>query len=232
MEGKKPTQLQRLKYSVLRFLPGRKGLHYQRQFRRSRWMETERAFQDALMKCRDKSAVDLGANVGSFTAEIASKVFKVHAFEPDPWAFRQLEERTKDMDNVVLYNTAVGHGSGTVTLYQHPKMKSNKMLSTVSSIIDESRMVRDDSVAVKVEKIDFVEFLSRSNETFGILKIDVEGAELEILERLIDSDQLNRFEYIFCETHEPELPHLLARFDALRKHANSIASPKINLDWH
>ena len=220
------------KYNLFRFLPGRIGLHYQRQFRRTKWRKTETEFNAALEASRGKSAIDLGANIGEFTCRLAEVANKVYSFEPDPWAFQQLRERTKHLNNVILFQAAVGSGSGRVFLYQHPKYLENRMLSSVSSIVHDSRVVRDQSEVVEVDKIDFLSFLSENDENFGLLKIDVEGAEVEILEALLASDQLQRFDNIFCETHEPELPHILARFKALRARAASLQHPRINLDWH
>jgi hypothetical protein len=66
MQTKKLTSLRILKYSLFRYLPGQKGLHYQRQFRRTKWADVDKDFQVAAERCRDLrlAAVDLGANVG------------------------------------------------------------------------------------------------------------------------------------------------------------------------
>jgi len=64
-----------------------------------------------------------------------------------------------------------------------------------------------------------------------LLKIDIEGAEVPLLEALLDHPALEKVDMIFCETHENRLPALAARTEALRKRVAGLARPKINLDW-
>lgn len=234
MQAKSTNWIRTLKYSLFRFLPGQKGLHYQRQFRRTKWADVDKAFQAAAEYCQGQglAAVDLGANVGEFTSRLSEFASTVYAFEPDPWAFSELKKRTKHIKNVVLYPAAAGDEDGTVTLYRHPKRHENRLLSTVSSIREDSRIVKKNSQAIDIQKIDFVKWMQETDERFGILKIDIEGAEVELLEALLWSDEVKRFEYIFCETHEPEFPHLSTQYQRLRKRASELTTPVINLDWH
>jgi FkbM family methyltransferase len=234
MQTKKLTSLRTLKYSLFRYLPGQKGLHYQRQFRRTKWADVDKDFQVAAERCRDRglAAVDLGANVGEFTCRLSDFASTVYAFEPDPWAFSELKKRTEHISNVVLFPAAAGDQDGTVKLFRHPKHRENRLLSSVSSICEDSRIVKKDSEAVDIPKIDFVKWLKQIDEQIGILKIDIEGAEVELLEALLWSDEVNRCEYIFCETHEPEFPHLLDRYKGLKKRASALTNTKINFDWH
>lgn len=229
---KKENWLRTLRYQFLRFLPGRTGLHYQRQFRRTKWADVDQNFQLSAEACRGLAAVDLGANVGDFTCRLAQFASTVYAFEPDPWAFSELQKRTAHLANVVLIPAAAGGDEGVVRLFRHPKRHENRLLSSVSSICADSRIVKRQSQAIDVEKIDFVKWLKGSPEQFGLLKIDIEGAEVELLEALLWSDEVERFNYIFCETHEPELPHLLDRYTKLRSRAESLGHPTVNLDWH
>jgi FkbM family methyltransferase len=117
-------------------------------------------------------------------------------------------------------------------LFRHPKRRENRLLSSVSSICEDSRIVKKGSDTVEIQKIDFVKWLKQINEHIGILKIDIEGAEVELLEALLWSNEVNRCDYIFCETHEPEFPHLLDRYKRLRKRASSLTNTTINFDWH
>ena len=57
-------------------------------------------------------ALDLGANVGVYTARMAETGATVHAFEPDPDTFARLVKRVGHLPNVVLHQKAVGAGGG------------------------------------------------------------------------------------------------------------------------
>ncbi len=62
--------------------------------------------------------------------------------------------------------------------------------------------------------------------------MDVEGAEVSVLEQLYEHDLIQNFDYIFCETHELQFPDLLERTWQLRAQAEASTSAAIYLDWH
>ena len=57
-----------------------------------------------------------------------------------------------------------------------------------------------------VEVIDLIEFVQALDRRVKILKIDIEGAEFEIIEKLLDTGIYRKIDYIFCETH----PHFFS----------------------
>jgi hypothetical protein len=82
---------------------------------------------------------------------------------------------------------------------------------------------------VTVEQIDFPAFIKALPCRVAILKMDIEGAEVPILERLLDTGLIERFDYVFAETHERVIPELVERTMALRARIASLHN--INLDW-
>jgi hypothetical protein len=62
--------------------------------------------------------------------------------------------------------------------------------------------------------------------------MDIEGAEVPILESLLNSSIAERIHCIFVETHEFKVPGLLERTDALRKKISKMKQPMIYLNWH
>ena len=86
---------------------------------------------------------------------------------------------------------------------------------------------------IEVRQLDFLRYLASLDTEIGILKMDIEGAEVEILEALLTQpDLLNRICYIFAETHERIIPEHKSRVALLRERAQQIERPRINLDWH
>ena len=79
---------------------------------RKAWAEGYLTAITAMLKPGDL-AVDCGANMGVVTQRLAATGADVVAFEPDPFAFKTLEQKFAKLPNVTLINAAVGVGSGT-----------------------------------------------------------------------------------------------------------------------
>ena len=73
------------------------------------------------------------------------------------------------------------------------------MYSEASSVIADKRNLTEED-AVEVKQIDFIRYLEGLDEDVGVLKIDIEGAEVDLLESLFDRpDILARIDNIFAE---------------------------------
>jgi len=227
------SRFDRLRYSVLRHLPGRPGLRYEQKYRWSHWRETDALFAESQARTAGTIAIDLGANLGEFSRRLAKTASMVHAFEPDPWTAAKLRDNLSDLDNVAVVEAAAGAQAGVIPIYRHKDYGDDPAAYSESSTICADNDLVDPSAPVtRVEMIDFVEFVRGLDADVGIVKIDIEGAEIEVLNALLDSDVLHRIGYIFCETHELGYPGRRAEFRALRARAAEVASPVINLDWH
>jgi hypothetical protein len=62
--------------------------------------------------------------------------------------------------------------------------------------------------------------------------MDIEGAEVEILEALLASGTVDKLRHVFVETHELQFPDLLERTWQLREKVKTLKDVSINLDWH
>jgi FkbM family methyltransferase len=181
--------------------------------------------------------MDCGANVGDVTAPLAATGAEVQCFEPDPYAFDRLSKRFCDTPNVTLHNVAVGTREGTVTLHRAPNFDEKPRGASVkSTILEGGRGVgtaEEDMVEVRL--MDFIQHLEQETKRAGeiaFLKMDIEGAELEILEVM---ETKGLFEPIRCtvaETHERKFRDLRPRFKALKSRISEAYPPeKVNLDW-
>lgn len=218
------------RYNLLRRLPGKLGRYYQRKFI---GLHSLAAFEEALRRSEGKTCIDLGANVGAYTRKMALNAGRVIAFEPDPWAFAELRANIADLDNVKIENAAAGADEKKIPLYRHPRFENNPASYSISSsVISDKRDISQENT-VEVRQIDFIRYLENLDEDVGILKIDIEGAEVDLLESLFDRpDVLARIDHIFAETHEKRIPAHKQRVDALYIKARSIERPCINLSWH
>jgi FkbM family methyltransferase len=201
---------------------------------RKAWAEGYLTAITAMLKPGDL-AVDCGANMGVVTERLATTGADVVAFEPDPFAFKTLEQKFVNLPNVTLFNAAVGVGSGTVRLMRADNFGDNPEGASVkSTILDGGRRI-DAENAVEVPLIDFPSWVADQVKARGevaFIKMDIEGAELDILEKM-DAEQL--FQNVRClvaETHERKFKDLRDRYKALRhKVSESYAPGKVNLDW-
>lgn len=177
-------------------------------------------------------AIDCGANLGIISQILGQHGATVHAFEPNPDAFSALTERTSAMANVIRHNQAVLDRAGHMTLHLHVNYHLNpKRFSSRSSLLSEKRNV-DDTGGVKVEVIDLVDFILRLDRPVKLLKIDIEGAEYDLLNGLIDRGAMELIESVYVETHAHSIPSLKLVDTALRKRIGELGlSGKIDLNW-
>jgi FkbM family methyltransferase len=180
-------------------------------------------------------AIDLGANVGDVSARLLSGGADVIAFDPEPWAVEKLQERFADEPRFTLHNAAVGTKSGSIRLHRAANFNNNeKNASVKSTIVIGGRMI-DDEGGVDVEMIDFISFLQgliAERGEIAFLKMDIEGAELELLDAMHEAGVFASIRCTVAETHENKYKELRPRYRALReKFAAHYAPTHVNLDW-
>lgn len=115
--------------------------------------------------------LDCGANRGIFSTELAGRCCAtVYGFEPDPRLFRNLPE----VENVTFYDLAVSGSADEMTL-------NLGMESCSSARFSEG----EEQAAVVVKAVQLDAFCrEKSLSWIDLLKLDIEGAEIEVLEGL------------------------------------------------
>jgi FkbM family methyltransferase len=180
-------------------------------------------------------AIDLGANMGVVTDVLARTGADVIAFEPDPWAYSQLTERFADTPNVKLVNAAVGVGTGTVRLMRAANFDANPLGASVKSTILNGGRQIDEGQAIDVPLVDFPSFLTEhlgSRSEIAFVKMDIEGAELDILEAMDQGGLFAHVRVLVAETHERKFRELRPRYRALRECFAAKYDPdRVSLDW-
>jgi FkbM family methyltransferase len=166
--------------------------------------------------------VDLGANVGIFSARVASFVRRVIAYEPIGENFVQLEKNSAGRGNVTIVREAVSSQSGTLRIYAP---KNRTQIGVFSAHADAGHgMVSDRYEEVNAVTLDEA-FRKHDIGHCDLLKIDVEGHEYDILHAASD-ETLDRIERIHGEFHDvrPEDPRTrISHFsDFLRDHGFAV----------
>lgn len=171
--------------------------------------------------------VDCGANVGDVTGLFLEKGFTVHAFEPDARARAELVRRHGGNPRLTVYEQAVGANSRRQVFHQ--ATSDNIGATQASSLIHQAEERHD--FATEVEVIDLFAFIASLNSPPDVLKLDIEGAEVEILERMLDEDLLRDVEAIYVETHERISEDIARRTAAIRRRVAAMGRHHIDLDW-
>ena len=176
-------------------------------------------------------AIDCGANVGNITARMAEKGATVYAFEPNPYAFKALRTRFENQRNIYCINKGVLNRKGKARLYLHENAAQDQVWwSTGSSILKFKSNVNGDNF-VDIEVVDLARFVQKLDRPIKVLKIDIEGAECAVVNRLIDTGSINRIEHVFVETHEQKIPELVADTEELRNRIARLGLHHIDLNW-
>jgi FkbM family methyltransferase len=159
--------------------------------------------------------LDVGANRGQ-SIKIFRKIFKnsnILAFEPAEKVYKKLEENFSMLQGVQVFNFGFGEKSGTVKFYESALDETSTMIypETSSSyfklkksllLLREKKMFNETEVQIKTLD-QFI--LENSLGTIDLLKIDVEGFELEVLRGAADSLRVGKFLNIQLERHEDNM---------------------------
>jgi FkbM family methyltransferase len=141
---------------------------------------------------------DLGANRGLYTC-LAGDVVEngeVHAFEPNPVAIGDLEQNIQQNNlssRVTVHQKAVSDSGEEIPFVVRSGSTGNTLQTTT---VDER-----DSETITVESVNLDDFIIENNlPRPTIMKIDIEGAEVDALKSMETS--LEDCRLVYCEVHE------------------------------
>jgi FkbM family methyltransferase len=181
--------------------------------------------------------LDCGANIGDVAEPLAQTGATVIAFEPDPYAFGRLKRRLAPYDNVTLHNAAVAVESGTIQLMRTETFEDDPESGSVkSTIIKGGRKIDErDEAGIDVALMSLPQIirdLVAEHGEIALLKMDIEGAELDLLEHFLAEGLFDPIRLTVAETHENKFRDLRPRFAAMREAVtNAYPITKVNLDW-
>lgn len=133
--------------------------------------------------------IDIGANIGQYLFAIKSFFpnAKVYSFEPDPNIFNLLKENSKELNNVNLFNYALSEKNGFADFFVSSEF------SEWSSLVEVGQ--NNKKIKIKTVKGDSISF--SKDHPIDLIKIDVEGAELNVVKGLLKT--LTSSKYLLIE---------------------------------
>ncbi len=141
--------------------------------------------------------IDCGSNIGisilyfKFLAPNAEIV----SFEPNPHTFALLKQNVESNNlSVQLHNAGVSKEVGEMTIYTDKDDMSSQSASTTRHLTNKHRPLEP----VQVKMVALSSFIT---EPVDVLKLDIEGAEGEVLEELATTGKLNFIKKLFIEYH-------------------------------
>lgn len=175
--------------------------------------------------------VDVGANKGDITKIMARHAEQVHAFEPGSIAFNRLFNQFKNNPIVNMYKVAVSKDYGFRPLFHHELYGSGRRdYSQGSSLLSEKDNIDQEKYEI-VACVKLSDFLTKLNKPIHVLKIDIEGSEVDVLFDLISNNSIRFVKNIFVETHERKIASLGSDISEI-KHVMKTKYPEIYVDWN
>lgn len=159
----------------------------------------------------DATVVDLGMNQGAFAAYISVNTeARVFGVEPVPELFSALPRD----DRIKPFNVAVGGADGSIKL----SIYKDHCASTLQGLVTKVEAVEE----IEVPMISYKTLLELASVgRIHLLKIDIEGAELDMMDSMTD-EELKNIEQITVEfhdfmdsTHLPRINKILQRLRTL-----------------
>lgn len=178
---------------------------------------------------KNSIVIDGGANVGHETAVFAQKGCIIHAFEPNPACFKQLQKRFRNSPKVHLYPYALSDRDGEATFYYNNEFSRwNKLFySEGGGMVN----LGYDQKGITVKCVDLCNFIEHQNIQINLVKLDIEGAEYDVLLKLIETGVYRKCNNILVETHERYSPELALKDAQLRALIQKHSINNIDLTW-
>jgi FkbM family methyltransferase len=161
-------------------------------------------YRRGLPRVLNGDIVDIGANIGAFTLDAASRypAATLHAYEPDAQTCATLRRNIEEnglSDRVRIWNEAVAGEAGALRLWQ-----GEGSVCTSAYLEASSRHGYVDVPAVTLETV-----VARAAGRVGLLKMDCEGGEADVLEAA--GSALDAVDYLVAEYHVWLVPDVLPR---------------------
>lgn len=194
--------------------------------------EIMEGFFDGFDKAR-KIYVDLGSNHGVTIEKFiaAHPDFTVFGFEPASQLAQELRAKFAGNENVNIVEAAAWVADDIVTFY--PGGASDESSTLLTGKSEHSPWMIDYDKGYSVQGIDIANWLEEntSDNDKVIMKMDVEGSEYRILQRMMDTGAVGRLSEIRVEWHWDRYPNEITEEEHHQVRDKLKSLVKV-VDWH
>ena len=176
--------------------------------------------------------LDCWANVWLVTDIARFMDMEVYAFEPNPQAVTLLNKKYINDTKVHIYPNAVSNENGKMDFY----FDRTQMFDQWATIIKECADIewwKNDKVEVGIVRLSEIiknDILPKHKKIY-LLKLDIEWAEFDVLDDIIDEWLYKYIKYIVVETHERFFKDWNNMLLGLKKRIEDERIDNIYLDW-
>lgn len=179
------------------------GIGYIEKLKNESTHKNEWQKQMELLKGHAPVIFDVGANRGD-TAKKYVELFKnttIHAFEPFPETCTIFKQKHQANKNIILNQCALSSKIGSATLNVNNSVDTNSILqSKVLGATSDASCTTITTVEIETNTID--NYCKVNNILMiDILKIDVQGFEVEVLKGAIEMLQQQKIKLIYTESY-------------------------------
>lgn len=145
---------------------------------------------------------DVGANVGTYSCLAATKISdgEVYAFEPETTNFDVLRRQARvQFENLHVFDVALSDENGTMSFNRVGKTDAGGGLHRLGGDDRDA----SESMTVATRRCD--DLINERGISFpNVVKIDVEGSELRVLDGMRETLRDEACRLIYCEVHEAD----------------------------
>ena len=167
-------------------------------------------------KSRKHLFIDMGSNLGQgfkyFSRFYSPEYFDYWLFEPQIECLSILAQNISFLSSrnnwspssFSIFGKAISNSNGIVDMYGiDNRLGSYNQRASIKSIHNSRYYNLNQFGKRKVETLDISDLIHSAKTRYSsiVCKIDIEGSEYDVLERLITSDQINEIDHMYVEWH-------------------------------
>lgn len=151
----------------------------------------------------NSTVMDVGGYEGQWSSDIFSKYMcKIHIFEPVPNFAKSIKDRFKKNNKIIV------HDKGLSSITVKRKITLNK---------DASSLIKNLRNSTEIELLDIKEFFEKNDiKKIDLIKINIEGAEYDLLDRMIETNLQLKMKNIQVQFHD-FFPEAKKRMEKIQK---------------